>query len=129
MTESARGVLFWAPRILTILIALFSSVFALDVFGETKGFLQTVTALLLHLIPTFLVVVLLVLAWRWELVGVIAFAGSGILYTVAMLGRGFPLATYAMISGVLLLISVLFFLSRRQRLNARTAGQQPLDAA
>ena len=61
--------------------------------------------------------------------GVIAFAGLAITYIAVMWGRGFPWATYAMISGLLLLISVLFFLSWRQRLRARTAGQQPLGAA
>ena len=129
MTQSARGVLFWAPRILTILFALFLSVFALDVFAETKGFLETLTALVLHLVPTFLVVVLLVFAWRRELIGVIAFAGLAVAYVVVMWGRGFPWVTYVMISGALLLISVLFFLSWRQRLRARTAGQPPLGAA
>ena len=129
MTQSARGVLFWAPRILTILFALFLSVFALDVFGETKGFLETLTALVLHLVPTFFVVVLLVFAWRRELIGVIAFAGLAVAYVVVMWGRGFPWVTYVMISGALLLISVLFFLSWRQRLRARTAGQPPLGAA
>jgi hypothetical protein len=124
MTKSVRAKLFWAPRILTILFALFLSVFALDVFAETNGFLQTLTALVLHLMPTFLVVVLLVLAWRWELIGVIAFAGLAITYIVVMWGR-FPWVTYAAISGPLLLISVLFFLSWRQRFRARTAGQQP----
>ncbi len=129
MTKSARGVLFWAPRILTILFALFLSIFAFDVFAETKGFLETLTALVLHLVPTFLVVVLLVFAWRWELIGVIAFAGLAVAYVVVIWGRGFPWVTYVMISGVLLLISVLFFLSWRQRLGARTAGQQPPGAA
>lgn len=128
MTKSSRGVLFWAPRILTILFALFMSVFALDVFAETKGFLQTLTALVLHLMPTFLVVVLLVLAWRWELVGVIAFAALAITYMVVMWGR-FPWVTYATISGPLLLISVLFLLSWWQRFRARSAGHQPLGAA
>lgn len=128
MTKSNRGVLFWAPRILTILFALFMSVFALDVFAETKGFLQTLTALVLHLMPTFLVVVLLVLAWRWELIGVIAFAALAITYMVVMWGR-FPWVTYATISGPLLLISVLFLLSWRQRFRARSAGHQPLGAA
>ena len=129
MTKSARGVLFWAPRILTILFALFLSVFALDVFAETKGFLETLTALVLHLVPTFFVVVLLVFVWRRELIGVIAFAGLAVAYVVVMWGRGFPWVTYVMISGALLLISVLFLLSWRQRLRARTAGQQPLGAA
>lgn len=38
MIKSTKGVLFWAPRIFTIFLALFMSVFALDVFAETKGF-------------------------------------------------------------------------------------------
>ena len=127
MTKSARGVLFWAPRILTILFALFLSVFALDVFAETKGFLETLTALALHLVPTFLVVVLLVFAWRRELIGVIAFAGLAIAYVVVTWGRGFPWVTYVMISGALLLISVLFFLSWRQR--SRAVGQGDIRKA
>lgn len=124
MTKSSRSVLFWAPRILTILFALFLSVFALDVFEETKGILETLTALVLHLVPTFLVVVLLVFAWRRELIGVIAFAGLAVAYVVVMWERGFPWVTYVMISGALLLLSVLFLLSWRQRLRVRTAGQQ-----
>lgn len=127
MTKSARGVLFWAPRILTILFALFLSVFALDVFAETKGFLETLTALALHLVPTFLVVVLLVFAWRRELIGVIAFAGLAIAYVVVTWGRGFPWVTYVMISGALLLISFLFFLSWRQR--SRAVGQGDIRKA
>jgi hypothetical protein len=110
---------FWAPRIFTILFALFLSVFALDVFAETSGFLETLIALTLHLLPAILVVVLLVFAWRREMIGVIAFAGLAVAYVVLMWRRGFPLATYVMISGALLLISVLFLLSRRQRLHAR----------
>jgi hypothetical protein len=122
MTKAVRGVLLWAPRILTILFSLYLSVFALDVFAEKSGFLQTLTALVLHLIPTFLVIVLLALAWNWEIVGVIAFAGLAIIYIAVMWGR-FPWVVYAAISGPLILISVLFLLSWRQRLRARTADQ------
>jgi hypothetical protein len=114
MTSSSSSSLFWAPRILTILFALFLSVFALDVFGETKGLLQTLTALAMHLVPTLLVVVVLVFAWRWELIGVVAFAALAITYIWMSWGR-FPLSTYAVISGPLLLVSFLFLLSWRQK--------------
>jgi len=123
MTKSDRGVWFWAPRILTILFALFLSVFALDVFEGKKAFLETLAALVLHLVPTFLVVVLLVLAWRWELIGVVAFAGLAIAYVGFLWGR-FPWVNYAAISGPLLLVSVLFLLSWRQRVRARAVDQQ-----
>ena len=110
MTRSSSSAIFWAPRILTILFALFLSVFALDVFTETKGLFQILAALVMHLTPTLIVIVLLVLAWRWEFVGVVAFAALAIVYIVVMWGR-FPLSTYVVISGPMLLISVLFFLS------------------
>ena len=87
MSESNRGVLFFAPRVLTIVFALFMSVFAPDVPGETKGVLQTLTALALHMMPALVVVGLLVLAWRWEWIGVIAFAGLAVSYIGVMWGR------------------------------------------
>lgn len=123
MATTGKGMLLWAPRLLTILFALFLGVFALDVFAEPAGVLETLTALVLHLMPTFLVLTLLAFAWRWEVIGVIAFAGLAIAYVVLMWGR-FPWFTYAAISGPLLVMSCLFWLSWRQRVRARTAGQQ-----
>lgn len=119
MARSHRGVWFWSPRILTLLFALFLSLFALDVFGEATGFVETMAALTMHLIPTFLVIGLLAVAWQFELVGVVAFAGLAVAYDVVMWGR-FPALTYVMVSGPLLLISGLFFVSwwRRRRLVA-----------
>ena len=64
MNASVKRVLFWAPRILCILFAIFLSVFALDVFSEGYGFWQTIGALLLHLVPTFIVVIALLIGWR-----------------------------------------------------------------
>ena len=48
--------LYWVPRILCILFAAFISLFALDVFGEGYGFWHSVLTLMVHLIPTYIVV-------------------------------------------------------------------------
>ena len=40
MNKSVKPVLFWTPRILCILFAIFISLFALDVFGEGYGFFR-----------------------------------------------------------------------------------------
>lgn len=119
MGSPHRDVWFWSPRILTMVFALFLSLFALDVFGEATGFVETMAALTMHLIPTFLVIGLLAVAWQFELVGVVAFAGLAVAYVVVMWGR-FPALTYIMVSGPLLLVSALFFVSwwRRRRLAA-----------
>jgi len=114
MASPHRGVWFWSPRILTLLFALFLSLFALDVFGEATGFVETMAALTMHLIPTFLVIGLLAVAWQFELVGVVAFAGLAVAYVVIMWGR-FPPLTYVIMSGMLLVLSGLFFMSWWQR--------------
>ena len=104
MNASAKRVLFWTPRVLCILFAVFVSVFALDVFGEGYGFWETILALLIHLVPTYIVVIELVIAWRREWVGAILFIALALFYLVWS-GR---LDWSLVISGPLLLVGVLF---------------------
>jgi hypothetical protein len=89
---------------------LFISIFALDVFGEGTGFWQTVFALFLHLIPTFIIIVTLVLAWRWEWIGAVVYSALGVLYIVMLFGR-FPLSVYFVIAGPLFCVGILFLLN------------------
>ncbi len=110
MTPSTRTALFWAPRLLTLLFAVFISLFALDVFTEGLGVWQTVAHLLIHLIPTALVLVLLAVAWRQDWVGAVAYGVLGTLYIVQAWGR-FPLVTYVTVAGPLYVIGGLFLLN------------------
>jgi hypothetical protein len=81
MTHFNRA-LFWAPRALCILFIAFVSLFALDVFGDGYGFWRTLAALVMHLIPSFVMVAALAVAWRWERVGTVVFAVFGVFFTV-----------------------------------------------
>ncbi len=120
MNTRMKRVLFWTPRVLCILLAVFLSVFALDVFGEGHGFWQTVGALLLHLVPVYFVVIVLVIAWRWEWVGAILFIALALLYPVMMWGRQFHWSAYLAISGPLLSVGVLFLFNWIYRTQLRT---------
>jgi hypothetical protein len=100
-------VVHWAPRVIAIVFALFISVFALDVFSEGLGPLQTIGALLLHLIPTFLVLGLVAVAWRYEIVGAVVFAALGVVYILWSWGR-FDWTSPVMIAGPMLLVAALF---------------------
>lgn len=110
MTTSDKGLVFWAPRVVTILFALFLGVSSLDVIAQTNGIVETISALVVHLVPTLLVLLVLPLAWRWEWVGITAFAAFAVAYIVITRAR-FPAGTYVLICGPLLLISVLFLIS------------------
>jgi hypothetical protein len=76
--------LFWAPRALCIALILFVSMFALDVFGEGRGFWGTLQALVIHLIPTWILLAVLALSWRYELAaaGLFVAIGGFFLYIV-----------------------------------------------
>jgi len=107
MTQKIKPWLFWAPRILGILFAIFISLFALDVFGNGAGFWETLIGLLIHLVPTYLVVISLLIAWRWERLGAALFLALGGAYLMDAWGR-FDWTAYAAISGPLFLIGILF---------------------
>ncbi len=118
MNTSTKRLFFWAPRILGILFALFSSLFALDVLGEGYGFWETILALLIHLVPTYIVVIALIVAWRWEWVGAILFSALAVFYVAWTWGR-FPWVAYLAISGPLALVGVLFLVDWAYRTELR----------
>lgn len=110
MKPTVRQCIFWIPRLLGLLFALFISLFALDVFNEGYEFLETLLALLMHLIPTFLILALLAAAWRREWIGAIGFIGLAVVYGI-MSRNDFSMSTFLIIGGPLLLTGFLFMLS------------------
>ena len=108
MSGQNTSILFWAPRLLAIAFAGFLSIFALDVFGEGRGFWDTLLAFLLHLAPAFLVLTALAVAWRWERFGALFFLGLALLYFAQSWGR-LHWTAYALIGGPLILVSLLFW--------------------
>lgn len=112
--------LLWAPRVLTIAFAAFLSIFALDVFGEGHGFWRTAGELLMHLIPTFLILLILAVAWRREWLGALFLIAVAALYVVTSRGR-FPIGVYFTIAGPVTLAAILFLISWKYRTRLRTS--------
>jgi len=121
MENPVARILYWLPRILGILFAVFLSLFALDVFSEGYGFWETIWALLMHLVPTGLVLLALAVAWRWEWVGAVVFAGLGVWYLVMAWGK-FEVGTYLVIAGPLFLIAGLFLVNWLLRAELRPSS-------
>jgi hypothetical protein len=74
-------ILYWIPRILCIVAILFVSMFASDAFSPHNTIWQNIVSLFMHLLPSFILIVALVIAWKWELVG-------GIIVTIMGLAFG-----------------------------------------
>ena len=112
MTASAGRALFWSPRALSIALAVFISLFALDAFVEGRGFWANALAFTMHLAPTAIVVAVLAVAWRWEWIGAVLFAAVGTLYAVTAWHHP---SWILLISGPLFLIAALFLLNWLKR--------------
>jgi hypothetical protein len=116
MNRSLKQLLYWTPRVLGILYAAFISMFALDVFSEACGFWPTTIALLMHLIPTAIILIVLAISWRWEWVGALLFTAVGLAYTFKTLQHPhlapmIKLNWILFIAGPLFLIGGLFFIN------------------
>jgi hypothetical protein len=111
-TTSARLVP-WIPRVLGVLVSVFIGMFALDAFSGGKPFVQALPDFLIHLVPAFILLALVLASFQRPLVGGVAFTGLAILYAVTM-SRG-RLDWMLTISGPLLVVGALFLWSWRQR--------------
>ncbi len=103
-----------AARLLSGLYAAFLSIFSMDVFGEHLGFWKTILALFMHLIPVWLVLLILWISWKRPLLGGIIYPLLGILYIV-FAWRRFIFMTYPLIAGPLFLLGGLYLADYYQR--------------
>jgi len=74
-------ILYWAPRIICILAILFVSLFALDAFEPELTIWQQIGGFLIHLIPSFILLGLLILAWKYEYIGGIILILIGLIFS------------------------------------------------
>lgn len=79
--KTTLKILHWTPRILCILAILFISMFAMDAFNSDLTIWKQFSGFLIHMIPSFILLALLVVAWKWELVGGIIFSIIGLIFT------------------------------------------------
>ncbi len=99
-------VFYWLPRIICILAILFISLFALDAFSPELTIWQQLGAFIIHLIPAFILLAFLIVAWKWEYIG-------GIIFII--IGLGFSpfvfMHNYKMNHSILLSISIILFIT------------------
>ena len=77
--SNSKDFFFWLPRLICIAAILFVSIFAFDSFAPGLTIWQQIGGFLIHLIPNYVLIALLIVAWKWEYVG-------GLLYVIIGLG-------------------------------------------
>lgn len=102
-----KSLQFWMPRLLAILLALFFGIFALDVFDIPAPAWKKIAGLIIHLIPSILILIITVYTWKkplWASVGFTAF----FVFTTLYFRTYNHALNFTVISLPQLLIAVLF---------------------
>ena len=81
MTNRKLKILFWIPRALCILGILFISLFALDAFEGDAPLKNKLIGFTIHLIPSFALIAILLIAWKWEKIGGLIFIILGVFFS------------------------------------------------
>ena len=77
-SEKTIKIIHWVPRILCIIAILFVSMFALDAFQPDLTIWQQIGDFTMHLIPSFILLIFLLIAWKRELTGGVIFTLIGV---------------------------------------------------
>lgn len=109
MKKKSNKFLFWAPRILIILFALFLGIFSFDVFDGGYGFWGTALAFFMHNIPSFVLLIILAISWKHDLVGAIIFMALGALCVIGVITALLALQDWKF-NPILIIGSVVFLL-------------------
>lgn len=116
MSERMVKFLYRTPRIAGIIIAVFTGLFALDVFAMEGSVWEKLGGFLIHALPSIMMLVMLALAWRHEWIGTLFFGLMALFFmrfflADPMLGFG-NLLLFAL---PMALVAALFWLNWRWR--------------
>ncbi|MEI7421097.1 MAG: hypothetical protein WCK18_03345 [Prolixibacteraceae bacterium] len=128
--NNSKDFYFWLPRVICIAAILFVSMFALDSFGPGLTIWQQILGFLIHLIPSYVLIALLVVAWKWEYVGGLLYIVLGLIFSVFIFNINFvrnqfsfgqSLFNALIIAFPFVVAGYLFILSNKRK---KKAGQQ-----
>lgn len=126
--KTSTRILHWTPRILCILAILFISLFALDSFNPEHTIWQQLSAFFIHLIPSFILLALLVFAWKQERIGGVIFMLIGLGFSPFIYLHNFrmnhsvwmSIGIVMMVTLPFIIVGILFILSYYRKQRERT---------
>jgi len=105
-------IVHWIPRVLCMLAIMLVSIFALDSFSPDRTFWQNIGAFMIHMIPSFVLLAILIVAWKWELAGGIVLTLTGLVLSVLVYIHNFKMNhSVGKSIGVILIITFPFIVA------------------
>ena len=116
-----------------MLAILFVSLFALDSFAPGLTIWQQLAAFIIHLIPSFILLAFLIIAWKWEFAGGIIFIITGITLSILVYNMNYnrlhsvgkSLGIVAIITVPFIIAGILFLIS--YLLKKKNYAEQPIN--
>ncbi len=106
---------YWTPRILSIIFILFLALFSLDVFDSGSDFWGTLLGLFIHNIPALILLIVLIISWKYEIVGGIVFILAGMAYMISVFASSefqwYMISWSMIIAGPAFIIGALFLVN------------------
>lgn len=100
----------WAPRVASIMIIFFLTLFSLDVFDGSASWLEMLGGFIMHSLPSIVLILLLIFAWKRPLVGFWAFLIFGVLFGLRFVRDIYSITNMLFFVFPFLLISGLFYI-------------------
>jgi len=127
VTPRLAKIIHWAPRIASIMIIFFTSLFSLDVFEAQASPLELLGGFLIHNIPSIVLLVLLIFAWKRPAVGFVAFLVAGALFAIFFVRDIYALPNLLLFVFPILLVAGLFYVDWKW-LGAQPAARVEAEA-
>jgi hypothetical protein len=101
---------YWLPRIICMLAILFVSLFAADAFQSNLSMGEQLADFAIHLIPSFILLGFLLIAWKWEFIGGIIFTVLGLVMTPVIFYHNYNVNHFSVTQcvGIISMITVPF---------------------
>jgi hypothetical protein len=98
-----------APRVAALLIIFFVGLFSLDVFGTGAPPLEVLVGFVMHNLPSLVMLVLLIFAWKRPVVGFVAFLIAAAAFTFFFVRDLYALPNLVLFVLPILLVASLFY--------------------
>jgi hypothetical protein len=121
LTDRMERLVYLLPRIAGIIIAVFITLFALDVFEMGGTIWQKIGGFIIHAAPALIFGLVMFVAWKRPLIGAIVF-GFGAIYFLRFIitGRFFEFPNFLIFFSPLAAISVLFYINWKWKLGHKS---------
>ena len=109
--EKYSKLIHWLPRIICLIAIAYISLFSMDAFNPEHSIWQQLGDFLMHLIPSFFLLAVLIVAWKWEMVGGVIFTILGLALTPYVFSINYNMnQSFWMSLGIIMTITFPFIL-------------------